>query len=164
LSHPGLFSYFFISYFFISSKENLFMEMSHSGKEIRNPMRVEREMMMVNTGYPELAAYLVDVLVRNDRGIRAIGSPLNRQERGCNRVGEYLRAIGRETLEEDGEKALWGILRSSVALLPRRREEALLRLIKLWAPLNGWLDDQDIPAPSMPAKHRTPVVDERNVG
>jgi hypothetical protein len=110
-------------------------------------------------GYPQLAAYLLDVLVRNDRRVRAVGPPRNRQEWGFGRVNDYLRAIGRETLDEDGEAALWALLRGSVALMPSRREEALLRLIGLWASLSGWLDDQDIPAPSKPAKYRTPIVE-----
>jgi hypothetical protein len=85
-----------------------------------------------DNGYPVLAAYLVSVLVRNDRGIRAVGPPRNRQEWGIDRVGEYLRAIGQETIEEGGEAALWTLLRGSVALLPSRREEALLRLVRHW--------------------------------
>jgi hypothetical protein len=92
--------------------------------------------------------------VRNDRGIRAVGPPRNRQEWGIGRVGEYLCAIGQETIEESGEAALWTLLRGSVALLPSRREEGLLRLVRHWAPLEGWLDDQDIPAPTKPDKYR----------
>jgi hypothetical protein len=115
--------------------------------------------MTSNTGYPELTAYLLSVLVRNDRGVRAIGPPRDRREWGIERVGAYLTAIGRETIEEGGEAALWQLLRGSVALLPSRREEAVLRLVRLWAPLDGWLDDQDIPAPPRPAKHRLPAVE-----
>jgi hypothetical protein len=114
--------------------------------------------MRTDTGYPELTAYLLSVLVRNDRKIRAIGPPRNQQEWGFGRVGDYIRAIGHETLEEDGEAALWGLLRGSIALLPSRREEALHRLVRLWAPL-GWLDDQNIPAPTRPVKHRTPAIE-----
>jgi hypothetical protein len=108
--------------------------------------------MRSNNGYPELTAYLLSVLVRNDRRIRAVGPPRNRQEWGIDRVGEYLCAIGQETIEEGGEAAVWALLRGSVALLPSRREEALLRLVRHWAPLEGWLDDQGIPAPTKPAK------------
>jgi hypothetical protein len=115
--------------------------------------------MKIDDGYPELAAHLLSVLVRNDRGIRAVGPPRNRQEWGIGRVNAYLRAIGLETLEEDGEAGLWTVLRGSVALLPSRREEALFRLVRLWAPLEGWLDDQDIPAPPRPTKYRTPAVE-----
>jgi hypothetical protein len=119
--------------------------------------------MMADNGYPELAAHLLSVLVRNDRGIRAIGPPRNRQEWGIDRVGDYLRAIGLATIEEDGEAALWQLLRGSVALLPSRRGEALFRLIRIWSPLEGWLDDQDIPPPVLPAKYRLPAI-ERNAG
>jgi hypothetical protein len=42
--------------------------------------------------------------------------------------------------------------------LPFRREEALLRLIRVLAPLEGWLDDQDIPAPTKPTKYRLPAA------
>jgi hypothetical protein len=115
--------------------------------------------MSPDTGYPQLAAYLVSVLARNDRRIRTVGPPRTRQEWGIGRVGDYLRAIGQETLEEDGETALWQLLRGSVALLPRRREEALLRLVRLWAPLEGWLDDQDIPMPTKPVKCRQPAIE-----
>jgi hypothetical protein len=97
--------------------------------------------------------------VRNDRGIRAVGPPRNRQEWGIDRVNDYLRAIGRETIEEGGEAALWVLLRGSVALLPSRREEALFRLIRLWAPFDGWLNDQDIPAPTRPVKYRLPAIE-----
>jgi hypothetical protein len=114
--------------------------------------------MISDSGYPELTAYLLDVLIRNDRKIRAAGPPRNRQEWGIGRVNDYVRAIGRETLEEDGETALWELLRGSIALLPRKREEALCRLVKAWAPL-GWLDDQGIPEPTKPAKHREPVIE-----
>jgi hypothetical protein len=113
---------------------------------------------MKDSGYPELTAYLLSVLVRNDRKLRAVGPPRNRQEWGIGRVGNYLRAIGLETIEEDGEAALWALLRGSVALLPRQREEALLRLVRLWASL-GWLNDQDIPAPIKPAKYREPAIE-----
>jgi hypothetical protein len=115
--------------------------------------------MMSDHGYPELAAYLLDVLVRNDRGIRAVGPPRTRQEWGIGRANAYIRAMGRETLEEGGEAELWRLLHDSVALLPRRRKEALDRLVGLWAPLEGWLDDQDIPTPTKPAKYRTPVIE-----
>jgi hypothetical protein len=114
--------------------------------------------MTSDNGYPELTAYLLSVLVRNDRGIRVIGPPRDRQEWGIDRVGVYLRAIGQETIEEDGEVALWRLLRGSIALLPSRREEASHRLIRLWA-LLGWLDDQDIPAPPRPVKYRLPAVE-----
>jgi hypothetical protein len=119
--------------------------------------------MTTDTGYPELTAYLVSVVARNDHGIRAVGPPRNRQEWGIGRVNDYLRAIGQETLEEDGEAALWRLLRGSIALLPSRREEALLRLVRLWAPLEGWLDDQGIPPPILPVKYRLPAI-ERNAG
>jgi hypothetical protein len=83
---------------------------------------------------------LLSVLVRNDRGVRAVGPPRNRQEWGIGRVNDYLRAIGQETIEEGGEAALWVLLRGSIALLSSRREETLSRLVRLWAPLEGWLD------------------------
>jgi hypothetical protein len=113
---------------------------------------------MKDNGYPQLTAYLLDVLLRNDRGIRALGPPRDRREWGIGRVCDYLRAIGRETIEEDGEAALWVLLRGSVALLPSQREEAVIRLVRLWAPLEGWLDDQDVPAPTKPEKHRLPAA------
>jgi hypothetical protein len=119
--------------------------------------------MRIDNSYPQLTAHLLSVLVRNDRGLRAIGPPRNQQEWGIDRVGDYLRAIGQETIEEDGEAALWRLLRRSLALLPSRREEALFRLVRLWVPLEGWLDDQDIPPPVLPAKYRLPAI-ERNAG
>jgi hypothetical protein len=79
-------------------------------------------------------------------------APRTRQEWGFDRVNDYLRAIGKATLEEGGEAELWVLLRGSIALLPSRREEALSRLVRLWVPLEGWLDDQDIPAPPRPDK------------
>jgi hypothetical protein len=115
--------------------------------------------MRRDNGYLELTAHLLSVLVRNDRRIRPVGPPRDRQEWGIDRVNAYLRAIGRETIEEDGETALWTLLRGSVALLPSQRKEALLRLVGLWAPLEGWLDDQDIPAPVRPVKYRTPTIE-----
>jgi hypothetical protein len=115
--------------------------------------------MKSDTGYPELTAYLLSVLVRNDRGVRPVGLPRNRQEWGIGRVNDYLRAIGLETLEEGGEAELWMLLRGSIALLPSRREEALFRLVRLWAPFEGWLADQDIPAPTRPVKYRSPAVE-----
>jgi len=111
-----------------------------------------------NTAHSQLTAYLVSILVNPDRGIRAVGPPRNRQEWGIGRIGDYVRAIGQETLTEGDEAALWALLRESVALLPARREEALLRLIRAWAPLNGWLDDQQIPAPAKPEKYRLPAA------
>ena len=108
--------------------------------------------------HPQLTSYLLSVLVRHDRGIRAIGPPRSRQEWGFDRIGDYLRAIGRETLVEGGEAELRALLRKSVALLPSRREEASLRLIRLWRPLDGWLDDQDIAVPVKPAKYRLPAA------
>jgi hypothetical protein len=119
--------------------------------------------MTAYNSYPELTAYLLSVLVRNDRRIRAVGPPRTRQEWGIGRVGDYLRAIGQETIEEGGEAALWQLLRGSIALLPSQREEALIRLIRFWAPLDGWLDDQDTPAPTRPVKYRLPIV-ERTAG
>jgi hypothetical protein len=107
---------------------------------------------------PQLAAYLLSILVHYDRGIRAVGPPRSRQEWGIGRIGDYLRAIGREAISEGDDAALWALLRESVALLPSQREEALLRLIRLWAPLDGWLDDQAIPAPAKPAKYRLPAA------
>jgi hypothetical protein len=115
--------------------------------------------MRSDNGYSELTAHLLDVLLRNDRGLRAVGPPCTRQEWGIGRVNDYLRAIGLETLEEDGEAKLWRLLRGSVALLPSRRAEALSRLVRLWAPLEGWLDDQDIPAPPRPTKYRLPAIE-----
>jgi hypothetical protein len=106
----------------------------------------------------QLAAYLLSVLVHHDRGIRVIGPPRSRQEWGIGRIGDYLRAIGREAIMEGGEVEIWALLRESVALLPFRREEALLRLIRVLAPLEGWLDDQDIPAPTKPTKYRLPAA------
>jgi hypothetical protein len=107
---------------------------------------------------PQLTAYLLSILVHDDRGIRAVGPPRNRQEWGIGRIGDYLRAIGRETLMEGDEAALWALLHESIALLPARREEALLRLIRFWGPLDGWLDDQRIPAPVKPDKYRLPAA------
>ena len=95
-----------------------------------------------NMAHSQLTAYLVSILVHHDRGIQLVGPPRNRQEWGIGRIGDYVRAIGQETLTEGDEAALWALLRESVALLPARREEGLLRLIRAWAPLNGWLDDQ----------------------
>ena len=106
----------------------------------------------------QLTAYLISILVHNDRRIRAVGPPRSQQEWGIGRIGDYLGAIGRETIEEGGEAALWALLRKSVALLPSQRKEALLRLIRLWAPLGGWLDDQGIPAPVKPVKCRLPAA------
>src|SRR5271166_610777 len=114
--------------------------------------------MSDDTAHSQLTAYLLSILVHHDRGIRAAGPPRNRQEWGIGRIGDYLRAIGRETLMEGDEAALWALLRESVALLPSRREEASLRLIRLWAPLDGWLDDQNIPAPVKPDKCRLPAA------
>jgi hypothetical protein len=107
---------------------------------------------------PQLTAYLLSILVHYDRGIRAIGPPRTRQEWGIGRIGDYLRAIGQEALREGDEAALWALLHESIALLPARREEALLRLIRSWAPLDGWLDDQRIPAPVKPEKYRLPAA------
>jgi hypothetical protein len=115
--------------------------------------------MTSNNGYPQLTAYLLDVLVRNDRRLRVVGPPRSRQEWGVGRVNDYIRAIGYETIEEGGEVALWRILRGSISRLPSQRKEALCRLVCLWAPLGGWLDDQDIPAPTRPVKHRTPAIE-----
>jgi hypothetical protein len=114
--------------------------------------------MVNDNGYLELTAYLIDVLLRNDRRIRAVGPPRNRQEWGIDRVNAYLRAIGRETFEEHDEAELWRLLRGSIARLPRRRKEALCRLVGLWGS-TGWLDDQDIPAPTRPSKYREPVIE-----
>ena len=114
--------------------------------------------MRDDAAHLQLTAYLLSILVQHDRGIRAIGPPRNRQEWGIGRIGDYLRAIGRETIVEGGEAELWALLRESVALLPSQREEALLRLIRFWAPLGGWLDDQSIPAPVKPAKYRLPAA------
>jgi hypothetical protein len=97
--------------------------------------------------------------VRNDRSVRAVGPPRTRQEWGVDRVKGYLRVIGLETIEEGGEAELWALLRGSVALLPNRRREALCRLVGLWASLEGWLDDQDLPAPPRPVKYRTPAIE-----
>jgi hypothetical protein len=113
-------------------------------------------------GYLQLTAYLLTVLVRNDRKIHVIGFPRNCQEWGIERIGDYLRAIGEETLEEGGETALWRLLYGSIALLPSRREEALFRLVRSWEPLEGWLNDQNIPAPARPTM-RWPAL-ERRVG
>ena len=97
----------------------------------------------------QLTAHLLSVLVRHDRRPRAIGPPRTRQEWGIGKIGDYLRAIGRTAIEEGGEEALWVLLRESVALLPSQREEALLRLVRLWARF-GWLDNQDVPEPRRP--------------
>jgi hypothetical protein len=82
----------------------------------------------------QFTAYLLSIAVRNDRGIREVGPPRNRREWGIERLDAYLRAIGREAFLEGVETALWELLRGSVALLPSQREEALRRLIRLWAP------------------------------
>jgi hypothetical protein len=115
-------------------------------------------MTLDDTAHSQLTAYLLSILVHHDRGVRAIGPPRNRQEWGIGRIGDYLRAIGQEAIQEGDEAALWALLRESIALLPTRREEALLRLIRSWAPLDGWLDDQRIPAPVKPAKYRLPAA------
>ena len=120
---------------------------------------MNRELVMVDgQAQTQLTAYLLSILVHHDRGVRAIGPPRSRKEWGIGRIGDYLRAIGRETITEGDEVALWALLRESTALLPSRREEALLRLIRLWAPLGGWLDDQNIPAPAKPPKYRLPAA------
>jgi hypothetical protein len=95
--------------------------------------------MREDTAHLQLTAYLLSILVHHDRGIRAIGPPRNRQEWGIDRIGDYLRAIGREAALGGGE-------------------EALYRLIRSWAPLDGWLADQDIPAPVKPTKYRLPAA------
>jgi hypothetical protein len=115
--------------------------------------------MKSDTGYPELAAYLLSVLMRNDRTIRTIGPPRPEIVVDAADPPFLTIAIGRETIEEGGEAELWVLLRGAVALLPSRREEALFRLVRPWAPLEGWLDDQDIPAPPRPVKHRVPDVE-----
>jgi hypothetical protein len=112
----------------------------------------------MHDSYPELTAYMLDALLRNDRKIREVCPPRNRQEWGFERVNNYLRAVGLETIEEGGEEALWRLMRRSIALLPHRREKAMHRLVRLWAPF-GWLDDQDIPMPTLPAKYREPAID-----
>jgi hypothetical protein len=114
--------------------------------------------MRDDTAHTQLTAFLLSVLLHHDRGIRAVGPPRSRQEWGIGRICDYLRAIGQETIMEGGEAALWALLRESVALLPSQREEALLRLIRFWAPLGGWLDDQGVPAPAKPTKYRLPAA------
>ena len=64
-----------------------------------------------DTAQSQLTAYLLSILVHHDRGIRAAGPPRNRKEWGIGRIGDYLRAIGRETLMEGDEAALWALLR-----------------------------------------------------
>jgi hypothetical protein len=111
-----------------------------------------------DNGYRELTAYLLDVVLRNDRMIREIGKPLTRQQGGIEQVGVYIRAIGLETHEAGGDAAMWDLMRGAVALLPTRREEAAVRLVHYWARLDGWLADRDIPKPTKPAKYREPAV------
>jgi hypothetical protein len=106
--------------------------------------------MLNDRAQSQLTAYLLSILVHHDRQLRVIGPPRTRQEWGVGRIGDYLRAIGRAAIEGGDEEALWVLLRESVALLPSRREEALLRLIRFWAPLGGWLDDQNAPEPRRP--------------
>ena len=62
--------------------------------------------MSDDTAHSQLTAYLLSILVHHDRGIRAAGPPRNRQEWGIGRIGDYLRAIGRETIVEGGEAEL----------------------------------------------------------
>jgi hypothetical protein len=120
-------------------------------------------MSVINNGYPQLTAYLLSVLLNNDRRLRTVGSPRDRQEWGIERLGDYFRAIGQETLEEGGETAIWQLVLNSLSLLPSRREEALVRLVRFWGPLPGWLDDQKIPPPARPSLQCWPEL-ERRVG
>jgi hypothetical protein len=105
----------------------------------------------------QFTAYLLSIAVSNDRGIREVGPPRNQREWGIGRLNDYLRAVGREASQEGGEEALWELLRGSVALMPSRRGEALRRLIQLWGAF-GWLDDQNVPAPTKPTKYRLPAA------
>ena len=117
---------------------------------------------MENNRTRQLTAHLLSVLVRHDRRPRAIGPPRTRQEWGIGRIGDYLHAIGRTAIEEGDEEALWALLRESVALLPSRREEALLRLVRLWARL-GWLDNQDVPEPCRPPDADGQLIEQLNM-
>lgn len=78
-----------------------------------------------------MTAYLLEQLLRHDRQARVIRPPRDRREWGIARLTDYLRAIGAE-IAGGGEAALWEALRVTVALQPTRREEGLIRLIRLW--------------------------------
>ena len=104
-----------------------------------------------------LAAYLLGQLLRYDRQARVIRPPRNRREWGIARLTDYLRAIGAEVAIGD-EAALWEALRVIIALQPARREEALIRLIRLWAPFDGWLTDQHIAPPTLPRGYEPPTA------
>ena len=109
---------------------------------------------MRDSSYPQLVAYLLAILLRHDRGIRAVGPPATRQEWGIGRIGDYLRGIGREVLEEGSETELWALLRASVALLPSRREGGLVAARSTLGSAPRVIDDQNIPAPPKPDTYR----------
>jgi hypothetical protein len=104
-----------------------------------------------------MAAYLLEQLLRHDRQARVIRPPRDRREWGIARLTDYLRAIGAE-IAGGGEAALWEALRVTVALQPTRREEGLIRLIRLWAPFGDWLGDQNITAPPLPRGYELPAA------
>jgi hypothetical protein len=114
--------------------------------------------MRLDANQSRLVASLLSILLRYDRRIRVAGPPADRQEAGIDRLHDYLRGIGREAFELGGETALWALLRKSIDLLPTQREEAMLRLVRLWAPSSGWLKDRDIPAPIKPERYRLPAA------
>ena len=157
---PSL-SLLFVSYPF-SLLSSLFVSNSFSKEELLEwssllpfgAMEGWRRLGLTRTHSPRICSRSWCARSRNP----AIGPPRSRQEWGIGRIGDYLRAIGRETIVEGGEAELWALLRESIALLPSQREEASLRLIRLWRPLVGWLDDQDIPVPVKPAKYRLPAA------
>jgi hypothetical protein len=102
-----------------------------------------------------LAAYLLGHLLRYDRQARVIRPPRNRREWAIARFTDYLRAIGAE-IAPSGEAALWEAVRAVIALQPSRREEGLIKLVRLWSPLGDWLGDQNIALPALPRGYEPP--------
>jgi hypothetical protein len=105
-----------------------------------------------------MTAHILAVLLRNDRKPRIVGVQLTRQQWGLDRLRDYLRAIGADISARGGEEALWEALRDAIALLPRRREEGLVRLIHAWAASGEWLADQDREEPAKPEGYRPPAA------
>ena len=106
----------------------------------------------------QMTAHILAVLLRNDRNPRIVGIQRTPQQSGFDRMRDYLRAIGTEILERDGEAALWEAMREAIALLPRRRQEALIRLVHAWAAAGEWLADQDREEPGKPEGYRPPAA------
>jgi hypothetical protein len=112
----------------------------------------------------QMTAHILAVLLRNDRKPRIVGVQRTRQEWGLDRMRDYLRAIGADILERDGEAALWGAMREVIALLPHRRQEGLIRLVYAWSTTGKWLADQDREEPAKPEGYRPPAVAARYGG